>query len=94
MSVSAIFEKKRLGKRDGDGHLFWKCTFPPILHVRALPEFASLLSLDRSKWPRCLLWHGWLPGLSGGGERSLWAASFGQLTCFELERCLGSISRG
>ena len=27
--------------RDGDGHLFWDCTFPPILHVRELPEFMS-----------------------------------------------------
>ena len=21
-----------------------------------------------SNWPRCLLWHGWLPGLSGIGH--------------------------
>ena len=27
------------GKRDGDGHLFWECTFPPVQHVRDLPEF-------------------------------------------------------
>ena len=50
-------------KRDGDGHLFWECTFLPLQHVRDLPEFAYLMSLDRSNWPRCLLWHGWLPGL-------------------------------
>ena len=48
------------GKRDGDGRLFWECTFPPFLHVRELPEFASLMSLDRGRWPRCLLWRGWL----------------------------------
>ena len=36
-----------------------------IFNVRDLPEFASLLSLDRSNWPRCLLWQGWLPGLFG-----------------------------
>ena len=53
------------GKRDGDGHLFWECSFPPLQHVRDLPEFSFLMSLDRSKWPRCLLWHGWLPGLNG-----------------------------
>ena len=53
------------GKKDGDGHLFWECTFHPLQHVRDLPEFAYLLSLDRSKWPRCLLWRGWLPGLNG-----------------------------
>ena len=53
------------GKKDGDGHLFWECSFPPLQHVRELPEFAFLMSLDRSKWPRCLLWHGWLLGLKG-----------------------------
>ena len=53
------------GKRDGDGHLFRDCTFLPIQHVRDLPEFAFFMSLDRSSWPRCLFWHGWLPGLNG-----------------------------
>ena len=43
------------GKKDGDGHLLWECTFHPIQHVRELPEFSFLMSLDRSKWPRCLL---------------------------------------
>ena len=37
------------GKRDGDGHLFWECTFPPLQHVRDLPEFAYLMSSDRSR---------------------------------------------
>ena len=35
--------------------------------------------------PRCLLWHGWLPGLSSAGERDLWATSFGDLACCKLE---------
>ena len=39
------------GKKDGDGHLFWECTFSPLQHVRDFPEFASLLSLDHSNWP-------------------------------------------
>ena len=30
------------GGVDNDGHLFWDCPFPPIQHVRELPEFASL----------------------------------------------------
>ena len=86
-------------KRDGDGHLFWDCTFtsppllpplPPILHVWEIRGFASLMSLDRSNWPRCLLWHGWLLGLGLSGERDPWAASFGQLASWELERCLGA----
>ena len=55
------------GKRDGDGHLFWGMFISHTLqHVRELPEFAYLMSIDRSRWPRCLLWHGWLPGLKGG----------------------------
>ena len=79
------------GKRDGDGHLFWECTFSsPLQHVRDLPEFASLMSLNRSKWPRCLLWHGWLPGLDGTGDKDPWATSFGDLASFHLERCLGA----
>ena len=78
------------GKRDGDGHLFWECSFHSLQHVRDLPEFAFLMSLDRSKWPRCLLWHGWLPGLKGTGQRDPWAISFGDLASFHLERCLGA----
>ena len=67
------------GKRDGDGHLFWECAFPlfPLLHVRDLPEFSTLMALDRSNWPRCLLWHGWLPGLSCAGDSDPWVTSLG-----------------
>ena len=36
------------GKKDGDGHLFWECSFHPLQHVRDLPEFSFLMSLDRS----------------------------------------------
>ena len=78
------------GQKDGDGHLFWDCAFPPLQHVRDLPEIAYLMSLDRSKWPRSLLWHGWLPGLNGISTSNPWAASFGDLTSSHLERCLGA----
>ena len=78
------------GKRDGDGHLFWECSFPPLQHVRDLTEFSFLMSLDRSKWPRCLLWHGWLPGLNGLLGDNPWALSFGEVASFHLERCLGA----
>ena len=44
----------------------FECSFHTLQHVRELPEFAYLMSIDRSRWPRCLLWHGWLPGLKGG----------------------------
>ena len=77
------------GQKDGDGHLFWECTFPPpppLQHVRDLPEFAYLLSLDRSKWPRCLLW----PGLNGVSTRDSRATSFYDLASALLERCSGA----
>ena len=78
------------GKRDGDVHLFRECTFLPLHHVRDLPEFAYHLSLDRSNWPRCLLWHGLFPGLHGISDKDPWSASFGDLASFHLERCLGA----
>ena len=78
------------GQRDGDGHLFWECIFPLLKHVRDLPEFATLMSLNRSKWPLCLLWHGWLPGLSGVSDKNPWTSSFGELAFSHLERCLGA----
>ena len=58
--------------------------------MRELPELAVLMSLDRSNWPRCLLWHGWLPGLKDVGLRKPWALSFGDLASFHLGRCLGA----
>ena len=63
--------------------------FPHLQHVRDLAEFATLMSVNRSNWPRCLLWHGWLPGLSGLGDKDPWASSFGDLAFGNLERCLG-----
>ena len=53
------------GAPDNDGHLFWDCPFPPLVEIRENPEFHDLMSLDKANWPRCLLWHGWLPMLSG-----------------------------
>ena len=60
----------------------------PLQHIRDLPEFAHLMSLDRSKWPRCLLWHGWLSGLNGISNKDPCATSFGDLASFHLERTL------
>ena len=48
-----------------------------LQHVRELLEFAFLMSLDRTKWPRCLLWHGWLPGLKGMVHDDPWVLPFG-----------------
>ena len=52
------------------------------------------MSLNRSKWPRCLLWHGWLPALNGMLNDKPWALSFGELASFRLERCLGAYPVG
>ena len=82
------------GGKDGYGHLFWECPFLPIQSVRDHPEFLSLMNMDRSKWPRCLLWHGWLPGLSCIGQGDPWAASVGQLADLALESSLGAYPAG
>ena len=55
------------------------------MHAGELPELATLMALDRSNCPRCLLWHGWLPELSCAGESDPWATSFGDLACCKLE---------
>ena len=68
--------------------------FSPLQHVRELPEFAYRLSLDRRNWPRCLLWHGWLPRLNGISDKEPWATSFGDLASFHPERCLGAYPVG
>ena len=74
----------------GDGHLFWDCTFSHLVHVWELPEFMLLITRDRSTWPRCLLWHGWLPCLSTAGERDPSAACVGQLAHTSLEQIVGA----
>ena len=47
---------------DNDGHIFGECTFLPFEELRNNPEFLPLMNRDRTNWPRCLLWHGWLLG--------------------------------
>ena len=42
---------------------FWECPFPPVVHLQDSPQFSHLTSEDRTKRPRCVLWHGWLRGL-------------------------------
>ena len=37
---------------DNDGHLFWDCTFPPLVEIRENPEFHELMEMDKS----CLAW--------------------------------------
>ena len=31
------------GSPDGDGRLFWECTFPPLVGIRESPEFHDLM---------------------------------------------------
>ena len=77
---------------DGDGHLFWACTFPPLVENRESPEFHDLMSEERAHWPRCLLWHGWLPMLSGVNGASPWAADASESAGYLVEVALGRYS--
>ena len=54
---------------------FGNVPFPPLVEIRENPEFRDLMRMDKGHWPRCLLWHGWLPMLSGVPGASPWAAS-------------------
>ena len=53
----------------------WDCPHLPFVHIRESVEFHDLLFRDKSSWPRCLLWHGWLPAFACIGGASPWAAS-------------------
>ena len=80
------------GAPDHDGHLFWECTFPPLVEIRENPEFHDLMRMDKAHWPRCLLWHGWLPKLSGVNGASPWAASAADSAGYFVESAFGSYS--
>ena len=80
------------GGDDHDGHLFWDCPFPPLVEIRENPEFHELMEMDKSFWPRCLLWHGWLLLLSGANLGSPWALSLAEGASNLLEVALGSYS--
>ena len=82
------------GGTDGDGHSFWGCTLPPLVEIRENPEFHDLLRMDKGHWPRCLLWHGWLPKLSGVNDASPWAAHTADSAGYLVDSALGSYSSG
>ena len=65
------------GGVDGDGHLCWECSFPSLVRIRDCPECHHIVNLDKTGWPRCLLWHGWLPALSGCAWGIPWAGAAG-----------------
>ena len=79
---------------DGDGHLFWECTIPPLVEIRENPEFHDLMRMDKGHWLRCLLWHGWLPMLSGVNGASPRAADASESASYLVEAALGCYSSG
>ena len=82
------------GVPDHDGHLFWECTFPPLVEIRENPEFHDLMGMDEAHWPWCLLWHGWLPMLSGVDGASPWALDASESAAYLVEVALGRYSSG
>ena len=77
---------------DNDGHLFWECSFLPLVEIRENPEFHDLMRLDKTHWPRCLYWHGWLPMLSGVNGVSPWAGNASESANYLVEAALGGYS--
>ena len=68
---------------------FGECPFPPLVEIRENPEFHDLVELDKSSWPRCLLWHGWSPLLSGVNGGSLGLGALGKVLVIFLSKLLG-----
>ena len=52
------------------------------------------MRMDKEYWPRCLLWHGWLPMLSGVNGASPWTASASESASYLVEVALGRYSSG
>ena len=52
------------------------------------------MRMDKGHWPRCLLWHGWLPVLSGVPGASPWAACAAESASHLVEAALGRYSSG
>ena len=84
-SVALIRRSSLLGLSFSSSH---------FIDIREHPEFYGLLEMDKSYWPRCLLWHGRLPLLSGGEWWSSWAEDPAEGAGSLLECALGSFSSG
>ena len=52
------------------------------------------MRMDKAHWPGCLLWHGWLPMLSGVNGASPWAVDASESAAYLLEVALGRYSCG
>ena len=68
--------------------------FPPLVEIREHPEFHDLIEMDKTSWPKCLLWHGWLHLLSGINGVSPWAQTPAEGAVNLLECALGRYSSG
>ena len=64
------------------------------MEIREDPEFYGLQEMDKSCWPRCLLWHSWLPLLSGCNGVSPWAEDPAEGAGNLLESGLGPYTSG
>ena len=73
---------------------FGNVLFPPLVEILENPEFHDLMRLDKEHWPRCLLWHGWLPMLSGVNGASPWAVDASESAAYLVEVALGRYSSG
>ena len=62
----------------------------PLIAIRESPEFHDCVNLGKAGWPRCLLWHGWLPALSGADDGDPWAVDAEHVASERLEVALGS----
>ena len=81
------------GAPDHDGHLFWECTFPPLVEIRENPEFHDLMRMDKAHWPSCLAL-AWLACLllSGINGATRWAiASASEGASYLVEAAPGSL---
>ena len=72
--------------------MFWECSYPLLVEIREHPEFQDLMRMDKSHWPRCSLWHGWLSLLSGTGGGSPWVVGADGAAVYMIESALGSHS--
>ena len=67
---------------------------PVLLLLRSVKilNFMILMRIDKGHWPRSLLWHGWLPLLSGTNDAFPLAESAAQGAKHFLEQVLGAYS--
>ena len=68
--------------------------FLPLVEIRESPEFHDLMRMDKANWPRCLLWHGWLPMLSGVNGASPWVVDASESAAYLPEVVHGRYSSG